>query len=85
MNNLNDNARGTFIHIQTLVGDIITSDRRIESLTGVYVSGNGDGKTSDFNACLGGRNLEFTLLLTCAGRYPNSTSGVITQDVSVGM
>ena len=49
MNNLNDNNRCSFIRIQTLVGDIITSGRKRGFLARVYVTNDDDGKTTDFN------------------------------------
>jgi hypothetical protein len=82
MNNLSDKDRGSFVRIQILVGDSITSGRKREFLTEVYVCDDNDGKAADFNACLGGRNLEFNLILACAGRHPNPTPGEVTQEVS---
>ena len=49
MNNLNADNRGSFICIHTLVEDIITSVRKREFLTRVYVSDNDEGKTAALN------------------------------------
>ena len=82
MNNLNANNMGSFICIHTIVENVITSDRKREILTGVYVCDNDDGETAALNTFLGRKNLEFNLMLTCASRHPTSIPEEITHDVT---
>ena len=82
MNSLNNNTRGSFIRIQTLVGDIITSDRKRWFLIWVYALNVNDSKKAVLDACLGRKNLEFNLMLGCAYRHPNPSLEEDTQEVS---
>ena len=80
MDNLNNN-RGSLIRIQTGIGDIGTSDRKIEFLVRAYLSDNDVIRTVELKAFMVGGALWFNLLLACISCHNDPRPEMTTQDV----